>query len=385
MQRCILFAFLFVMFIAMPAVALDQAHWQKADAAIDRGIAFLRASQNADGSWSPKPGPAITALAVSVMLDQPEIDSDDPTVRKGLEYILSKAKPDGGIHDGFLENYNTAISLSALSRVDNRPDIAEVVAKAQLYLRDLQWHSQEGPDGRRVDPRHPYYGGAGYGKHGRPDMSNTQFMVQAFHDSGIDCNDVAFERAIAFISRCQGVPQNDLHADKISQDGGFIYSTSINKDLVGVPESKANPQMMDEAKQGKPVSGLRTYGSITYAGFKSYIYADLDRDDPRVQGVLDWISRNYTLEHNPGMPAHVNKQGWYYYFMTFGRAMSAWGSTYIKTADGKQHDWANDLIAKLASLQREDGSWKNVADRWYEDDPNLVTCYSLIALQSAIR
>jgi squalene-hopene/tetraprenyl-beta-curcumene cyclase len=269
--------------------------------------------------------------------------------------------------------------------VHGREDVAAAIAAAKTFLRGLQWNGQEGPDGRTVDEDHPYFGGAGYGRNGRPDMSNTQFMIQALYDAGIDCNDPVFQRAMVFINRCQGHPSNDLHGEKIVNDGGFIYATSINKDLVGVPESKASPELMDEAKLGRPVSGLRTYGSITYAGFKSYLYADFDRDDPRVQAAWDWISNNYTLEHNPGMPEHMNKQGLYYYYMTFGRALDAWGATYIQTPDGQRHDWANDLIAKLVSLQREDGSWVNEADRWMEDDPNLVTAYALIALQAAMQ
>jgi len=37
------------------------------------------------------------------------------------------------------------------------------------------------------------------------------------------------------------------------------------------------------------------------------------------------------------------------------------------------------------ALQRPDGSWVNEADRWMEGDPNLVTAYSVIALQIATK
>lgn len=415
--------------LASPSLALDDEHWEMADKSVKKGIEYLRSIQNEDGSWSPQPGPAITALVVRVMLDQPDIDANDPHVKKGLDYIMQFVQEDGGIYDGILPNYNTSISLMALARVPNRPDVAEAIKGAQKYLKGLQWNGQVGPDGKIVDENHPFYGGAGYGGSGRPDMSNTQFMLEALHESGVDCNDPVFQRAMVFITRCQGVAQNDMFADKIDQDGGFIYSTSINKDLVGVPESKANPQMMDEAKQGRPVSGLRTYGSITYAGFKSYIYANLDRDDPRVQAARSWISKNYTLDQNPGMPESIKDHGLFYYYMTFGRALSAWGATYVETAPtvvetypkgtsfaavtekvselqkqghkgltiknnndgtieivkaGEKMDWANDLIAKLVSQQKEDGSWANRVDRWMEGDPALVTAYSLLALQHAM-
>lgn len=366
------------------ALAADQAHWTKANSAIDRGIEYLRAAQNDDGSWTPQPGPAITALVVAAMLDQPDISPSDPAVAKGIDYILKHVNEDGSIHGGILANYNTSISVSALSRVHNNAAAADAIKNAQDYLRSLQWSDQQTPDGEAVDESHPYFGGAGYGKHGRPDMSNTHFMIQALYDSGLDCNDPAFIRAMVFISRCQGTEANDLFKDKIQQDGGFIYATSINKDLVGVPESKANPEMMDEALQGKPVSNLRTYGSMTYAGFKSYIYANLQRDDPRVQDALKWIQHHYTLERNPGMPESRDQQGLFYYYMVFARALRAWNEPVVSTGDA-QHNWSHDLIDKVASLQREDGSWTNEADRWMEGDPNLVTAYALLALTDAIR
>jgi predicted ribonuclease YlaK len=72
------------------ARALDDAHRQKADGAVGRGITYLRAQQNDNGSWSPDAGPAITALAVTVMLDRPGISIQDTAVSQGIDYILSK-------------------------------------------------------------------------------------------------------------------------------------------------------------------------------------------------------------------------------------------------------------------------------------------------------
>jgi len=420
---------------ATPAHALDLEHWEKADAAVERGIEFLRATQNDDGSWTPDPGPAVTALAVSVMLDRPDIDRTDPTVAKALDYILSKRRDDGAIHDGILANYNTSISVSALSKVRDHPEAAAAVRDAIAFLRTLQWSDQLDPEGNPITPDHPWYGGAGYGGSGRPDMSNTQFMLQAVHDAGLDCNDPIFQRAMVFISRCQGVASNEMYGDKINNDGGLIYSTTINRDHIGVPESKASPDQIDEGKAGRPVSGLRTYGSITYAGFKSFLYANLSRDDPRVEAAWDWVRHHYTLDRNPGMPPEVDQQGLYYYYMTFGRALAAFGSTYVPVVsaqpveldrlpaetkmsavierldslknaghtdvsmataeDGSvrflsqgntppQADWANDLITAVIERQQDNGSWSNDADRWMEGDPNLATCYALIALTNAM-
>ena len=54
----------------------------------------------------------------------------------------------------------------------------------------------------------------------------------------------------------------------------------------------------------------RSYGSMSYAGLLSYIHADLKKDDPRVTAVYEWLSRNFTLDENPGLGA----SGLYYYY-----------------------------------------------------------------------
>ncbi|RMD62558.1 MAG: hypothetical protein D6824_06590, partial [Planctomycetota bacterium] len=233
---------------------------------------------------------------------------------------------------------------------------------------------------------HPFYGGVGYGSHGRPDNSNLNMMLQALHDSGLSSEDPAFTRALVFLQRTQMHHLvNDMPYAAGSTQGGFIYSTGPERDQPGVGESKAGT-IVETLDDGTKVSRLRAYGSMTYAGFKSYIYANLSRDDLRVQLAWDWIRRNYTVTENPG----VGMQGYYYYLLTFARALDAWGLPTVETLDERgqpleTRDWANDLIDQLATLQNDDGSFRSVASRWMEDNPVLITAYALLALQHAIR
>ena len=123
---------------------------------------------------------------------------------------------------------------------------------------------------------------------------------------------------------------------------------------------------------------------MTYAGFKSMLYADVDREDARVVAALDWIREHYTLDSNPNMPNRQSHQGLFYFYHVFAKALRAWGEPTLVDADGEAHDWRAELCDKLIGLQDADGSWVNDADRWYEGNPALVTSYALLAMQAAL-
>lgn len=106
------------------------------------------------------------------------------------------------------------------------------------------------------------------------------------------------------------------------------------------------------------------------------IYAGLSQDDPRVKAAREWIARQYTVDENPGM----GQQGLLYYYHTFAKTLSVLGVDQFEDAEGNQHDWRKDLAEKLFSLQQENGSWVNPAERWGEGDPHLATAYVLLAL-----
>jgi squalene-hopene/tetraprenyl-beta-curcumene cyclase len=126
---------------------------------------------------------------------------------------------------------------------------------------------------------------------------------------------------------------------------------------------------------------LRSYGSISYAGLLSYIYADLKPQDPRVAAVLNWLQTNYTLDENPGM----GPQGLFYYFHTMAKALNLAGLDAVELRDGRKVNWREVLALKLIDLQQKDGSWANSNNRWWEKDPALVTSYAVISLEIISR
>ena len=125
----------------------------------------------------------------------------------------------------------------------------------------------------------------------------------------------------------------------------------------------------------------RSYGAMTYALLKCYLLAGLEKDDPRVRDLAGWISRNFTLEVNPGFETDADGlQGLYYYYHTMAKCLHVLGVDELEDAAGVKHDWRKDITEALAARQRPDGSWINESDHWLEGDPNLVTGYALMTL-----
>ncbi len=370
---------LFAVLVTTPLLAqeigaeqrLEPAVRQSTERALTKAASYLVAAQRPDGAWEAfdRPHPAITALVVAGLAKHPDYGPSHPNVQRGLQFILTFVQPDGGIYipDEGLHNYNTSVALIALAAM-NDDKLAGRIRAAQDYLKKLQWDERHGHE-----ISSSWYGGAGYGKSKRPDLSNTQLMLEALHESGLPADDPVYRKAMVFISRSQMLASsNDQPFAESGGDGGFIYTPANGG------ESKAGTEIVE----GRP--RLRSYGSMTYAGFKSMLYAKVDRDDPRVKAAVDWIRQNYTLDQNPNMPVEFAMQGLYYYYHVFAKAMQAWGVPRIQDGRGASHVWRTELCKTLVLRQNDDGSWVNSADRWYEGNPHLTTAYALLALQAAL-
>lgn len=337
--------------------------------AIDRGLAFLRSTQNEDGGWTKEYGPAVSAIVAQGFTNDRNHGPTHPVVRRAVSQITKFEQVDGGIYERQqnLANYQTSVVLSFLASLPGDEHKGRI-AKAQAFLTKLQFDEQE-----KIDRSNPWYGGAGYNETKRPDLSNTQMMLQALHDSGLSKDDPVYQRALVFVSRCQmNAATNDQPFAKERSDGGFIYSCADGG------SSKATGTLF-ESKASMPA-----YGSMSYAGLKSLLYCTANRQDPRVRAAYEWIRRHYTLDVNPGMPGWGNKQGLYYYYHVFAKALDAWGEPVLVDSENKPHHWRTDLCRKIISLQEQDGSWKNDADRWNEGDAPYVTGLTVQTLQTAL-
>jgi len=339
--------------------AARKPHHAKLAPLVARGIAFLAAEQDEDGSYSSFAGTGVTSLITTALLRNGRSPSD-PLIARSLAYLQSQVHDNGGIYQpgSRYRNYETCLAILCLVEAnrDGRYDLQ--LKQAEAFVKDLQWDGDEGHDTSSTS-----YGGAGYGKHNRPDLSNTNYLVDALKSVGNGPDDPAMQRALAFVSRCQNLEteHNDTKFAAKNPDGGFYYTASAG-----------GSSQAGETANG----GLRSYGSMTYAGLKSMIYAGVGPEDPRVKAAYRWVQKHYTIQENPGM----GDNGLYYYFHTFAKALDAIGTDEVVDETGVKHDWRQELIDEFARRQQSDGSWLNSNQRWLESDPNLVTGYVLLTL-----
>ena len=362
--------------LAFAQESLELSFANEVQHAIDRGLQWLEKNQQPDGYWSTRDHPAVTALALVAFKGDPKQrykTSEPEWMRRAYKYVLSCARLDGGIHNSNLVTYNTSIAMLALLAAE-KPEYDPTILKARRFLIGLQ----KDFDGKGTNDN-VFDGGIGYGtKYEHSDMGNTLQALEALYysrhlaskDSASKEPDLNWEAAIHFLQNCQNLPSVNKQAwvsDDPKDRGGFVYYPGHS--MAGGTTNKSGRV------------ALRSYGSISYGGLLSYIYAQLRKEDPRVVAVFNWLRSNYTLDENPGM----GPQGLYYYFHTMAKALNTYGVAKLQLADGRVVNWRKDLAMRLINLQQRDGSWANENNRWWEKDPALVTAYAVLTLEIITR
>lgn len=345
---------------AQPAV--DGSRRKKVAEAVSKALSWLASKQAENGSWSNPRFPALTGLPLWAMSISGE-KAYSNRIAAAVEFIKGCAQKDGGIYvpdprrgGAGLGNYNTSVCMTAL-HFSGVPDTLPLVLKAREYTARTQLVGDDG-----------HSGGFGYDRGGRrhSDLSNTAMAIDAMRltqsaedlrPAGSARADLNWDKALAYVSSMQ------------EKDGGFLYvKNSQPKKEPGSVPVKARPR-------------LSTYGSITYDGLLALMHCRLTRTDPRVVSALDYCTRHWTLEENPGQ----GQQGIYFYYDVLVRALDAAGVDMIKTSSGGNINWRDEVVDKLVSLQKPEGFWVNSNNRWWEADPVLSTSYALIALLNAVK
>jgi squalene-hopene/tetraprenyl-beta-curcumene cyclase len=360
------------------------------DAALAKAREALLAVQEADGSFGDPdlgvpPNVGHTAMAVRALVAATPATAvgGDEAIAKGLRWLAGKQDEKGAIFDNpQYVNYMTSAAVGAFAAA-RRAEHRQVETKARDFLASTQYADQ---------PGEASYGGFPYKDRQvqSADLSNFQFAIEALADAGLPSDHPVWERARTYLSRVQNRSEsNDL---VVTVQVGDRETTMVPGDDEGAIYRPGASQAGVIERSDGTVEG-RSYGSMTYALLKCLVLAGVSADDPRMIGALGWLTRNFTLERNPGFegaeePEKAGQQGYYYYLVTMARALGEYerltkAPLKVVDAAGKAHDWRKELCEALLQRVGEDGRWTNPTDRWQEGSPVLVTSYAVLALAEA--
>ena len=197
---------------------------QQVREAIDRGVAFLRQQQKADGSWDDYTifTGGVTALSTLALLNS-GVEPGDPQIQKALSY-LRKLKPE--------RTYVTSLQTMVFARAEPQKDMI-------LINRNVKWlESMQIMQGA-------YKGAWSYPGQDEGDNSNSQFAVLALHEAeraGVSVSDKTWRLAQSYWENCQNPDGSWGYKKNIFGTGSMtcagITSLVITADAVGQPDAK---------------------------------------------------------------------------------------------------------------------------------------------------
>lgn len=417
---------------------------ERARDAMDRGAVWLAARQQEDGAWGMPEAPAMTALALHALhATAPEAYSEDIARATAFVLSNAQpdggiwCPPEPGRRGGGLANYNTAVCLSSLHAL-GRPDLVPVLQRARTFLAGTQYADGPVRGGIGYDPNQPRpYADLSNSAMVYDAMRATEDLedLRAAGDPRADLDWTAVQDFLAQVQNLPSVNTNAWASDDPDDQGGFVYTPGAgpargtgpgrpggaggpgrpgmggpgrpgmppppadgaqpgpaprapeSSDSFQLPPDRPAPPPRAEAAPeaapapaAEPKVALRSYGSMTYAGLLSLIYANVSKDDPRVLAAQDWAAKHWTLDENPGQ----GPEGLYYFYTVLVKCLDAFGDDLVTLPDGTTVAWREAVVRKILSLQHDDGHWVNTNNRWWEADPTLVTSYAILALERAL-
>lgn len=351
------------------------------DAAIARGVEWLLARQQPDGSWRSEAyaqlgdGPAATALVAATLARLSSratdtsatsaADSTQQAVQRSLKYLVRSLALDGEQRAASNEypTYAAALTLLAIERLPaaEREPYADTANRLRKRLVAAQVTA---PQFNKIAVNEDVGGWGLVG--GDPadassfrtaNISTTRYVLSALRSVAGD-HPQTFKRARQFLHYRQNA------------DGGFTFLSD--------PVDQLNKAGAVEGKTPDAPLIARSYGTATADGLLALRAVGHTADSPPVVAAIGWLNERPQLDAVPGFPSDAvstaMSQGlFYYYAAALAEAMAA----YPEAAFARR---AAELEAQLVSRQRPDGSWANTISTMREDDPLVATALALDAL-----
>jgi len=189
----------------VPPQAVEVAELSpEAEAAINRGLAYLARTQKDDGGWGR---PAYTAIAMMAFMLKGHFPDRGPygrTLDRAVENLVAYGERGGGYlgvthHHGMYDHGLATLALAEVWGQSDHPKLRSTLKRAV----DVIVRSQHASGGWRYQPQPIDH-----------DISVTIMQLMALisaHEAGILVPDEVIEKVLVYVRRCQ------------NQDGGFAY------------------------------------------------------------------------------------------------------------------------------------------------------------------
>ncbi len=322
-----------VVFTLPPARAdVDPATVQRS---IDRGIAFLKKTQNDRGGWSEfrSQSCGLSALCTLALLNA-GVERDDPAMVRALRYLRG-FEPE--------ETYSVALQTLVYCQAGAAGDLPRIRKNVEWLIAAQQ------ASGNRAGAWTYSRRGPGGG-----DPSNSQFAVLALGaavDRGVEVEPEVFREAANYWQRRQ------------KRSGGWSYfadQPTGSMTCAGIGSLIIAQGRLDDA--GERIAGAK----VECCG------DDQDRTDAVRQG-LEFLGRRFSVQSNPG-----DSFNFYYYLYALERVGRLSGRRFIGG-----HDWYREGAERLIELQDNfQGFWSGAN---VESDQNIATAFALLFLSKGKR
>tara|TARA_R110002049_G_scaffold27321_3_gene94385 strand:- start:4298 stop:6706 length:2409 start_codon:yes stop_codon:yes gene_type:complete len=310
---------------------------------IDRGITYLRKTQNERGSWDEYSGQSCGASALCTLaLLNAGVPHDDPTMVRAMRYLRSVVPH---------KTYSVALQTLVFCQLGAAGDIQAIRRNVATLVKNQKQAGNQDRIGSWG------YGGraAGAGDPSLGDPSNSQFALLALgaaKDRGVEIDPAVFQSAFDYWVRHQGRGGGWAYTNQQTPSGSMTCAG-----IASVLITKSNMQSSD----------LNDRADIACCG------GDDDADDP-VTGGLDWLNKSFSTQVNPG----GQKFTYFYYMYALERVGRLTGRRFIGG-----HDWYREGAERLVAIQDQfEGFWSGV--NW-EEDRNISTSFALLFLSKGKR
>jgi len=291
----------------------------RAEAAIERGLAFLAATQREDGSWPGQYGGTTGIVASSTLAFMasghcPGRGRYGANAAKGVQFLLNKAQPDGLIYRSGMPGqpmYHHGLATLALAEAwgmtrDRR--VQETLKRAVERILASQNHR----GGWRYHPRAA-----------DDDLSVTVMQLMALRaakDAGVFVPQDTIDAGIEYVKRCHNPKEG-------GKDGGFAYQPGGQSGF---------------ARTGAGVLSLQVAG------------------DYKAREVQQGVE--YLLQFKPVGDRDIRE--WYYYGHYYAaqgiyqsQSVGAWGKKAWR-------DWYPAITTELVARQDRSGCWREDYDQY---------------------